>query len=232
MFDSPTYARPQPIERAVPTASAKPTASGEALAIYRYLPPMLLDSELLVPQHLDYRVATASRLYSQDKFMYGEKTHVSYWGEYDPAENRFADLVVSERHVYERDAENYALRRDITITWWRNDGTPHPETKLRTKFYDRKGQITELKKRRANIIDWLRGVFVGTPLDEPVREVLTFLSGEVLDYSETGSNWLRERIGEIDRPWLDTPMPTDPRFTFRQYLPVELAKGMVTSHVK
>lgn len=233
MFDEPTpYARPQPIERAVPSDAPDPTEAPRALAIYRYLPPLLLDSELLVPQHLDYRVATTSRLYPEYRFMYGELVHVNYWGAFDGDANTYGDLVVSERHVYTRDAQNYALRRDLTITWFRNDGTPHEDVKVRTKFYDRKGQINELKYRRENIVDWLRGVFTGTPLEASVREVLVALSPQVTDYIETGSNALREGVQTIERDWLDSAMPTDPRYTFRQYLPVELAKGMVTPDVR
>lgn len=229
MFDKPTYPQPENVSRSSEREQQDPRSAPQAVALWRYLPELLLDNELEPPQHLDYRVAVSSRLYTRNQFMFGELVRVDYYGRYDG--ETFSDLVISETHTYVRDAENYALRRDIIITWHRNDGTPHPETKVRTKFYDQKGQVRELKRRRENIIDWLRGALVGTPLEPYIRDFLERLTFPVTDYIQTGSDMLRQAVIDAPEGWLDQKIPTDPRFTFRQYLPSEIAKGMRTSDV-
>ena len=233
IFEDPKQpAAPTSISKTGGQTTPDPRTLPQAVALYRYLPGLLLDNELEPPQHLDYRVAVNSRLFTRKQVMYGELVSLEFFGRYDPEGEVFEDLIVGEAHTYVRNAENYAIKRDIVISWYKNDGTPHSDTKVRTKFYDNQGQINELKRRRENIIDWLRGVFVGHPQLEPaVRDLLERLTFPVTDYIQTGSNMLRQQVIGASEAWLDSQMPTDTRFTFRQYLPGELAKGMRTSDV-
>ena len=232
MFDEPTKpAPPASISHASSLETPDPREAPLAVALYRYLPLLLMDNELEPPQHLDYRVAVNSRLYTRKRVMYGELVSLEYFGRYEPEGDEFGDLVVSEAHTYVRNAENYAIKRDIVISWYKNDGRPHPDTKVRTKFYDKQGQINELKRRRENIIDWLRGALVGTPLEPLVIDLLERLTFPVTDYIQTGSNMLRSALVDAPEGWLDEKLPQDPRFTFRQYLPMEIAKGMRSSDV-
>lgn len=232
IFGEPkTPAAPESISKTGGSATPDPRTLSQAVALYRYLPPLLMDNELEPPQHLDYRVAVNSRLFTRKRVMYGELVSLEFFGRYEPESDTFEDLVVGEAHTYVRNAENYAIKRDIVISWYKNDGGPHPDTKIRTKFYDAQGQINELKRRRENIIDWLRGALVGTPLEPLVRDLLERLTFPVTDYIQTGSNMLRQQVVDAPEGWLDELLPQDPRFTFRQYLPSEIAKGMRTSDV-
>ena len=209
-----------------------PREHPQAVALYRYLPSLLLDNELEPPQHLDYRVAVNSRLYTRKRVMYGELVSLEFFGRFEPEGGVFEDLVVGEAHTYVRNAENYAIKRDIVISWYKNDGSAHPDTKVRTKYYDAQGQINELKRRRENIIDWLRGALKGTQLEPLVVDLLERLTFPVTDYIQTGSNMLRRALQDAPEGWLDEKLPQDSRFTFRQYLPTEIAKGMRSSDVE
>lgn len=233
IFDEPkTPAAPEPISSTSSQTTPDPRTLPQAVALYRYLPGLLLDNELEPPQHLDYRVAVNSRLFTRKRVMYGELVSLEFFGRFDPEGKVFEDLVVGEAHTYVRNAENYAIKRDIVISWYKNDGSPHSDTKIRTKFYDAQGQINELKRRRENIIDWLRGALKGTQLEPLVRDLLERLTFPVTDYIQTGSNMLRGALQDASEAWLDERLPQDPRFTFRQYLPLEIAKGMRSSDVE
>lgn len=201
------------------------------LKIYDYLPDDIIDDDEVVPKWLDYRVACDPRLHPYHHFMFGELVLTQYYGE--RLENSFGDLVVREASEYERDDDNYARRRIMTITWFLDDDNPHAEQKVREKFYiTDKERVNELKRRRENIVDWLNGALAGTPLEQPQRELLQRLTIPVVDYVSTGSNLLRQAIADAPEAWLDAKLPQDDRYTFRQFLPVELAKGMVTGDVR
>jgi hypothetical protein len=63
--------------------------------------------------------------------------------------------VVRESFVYQRDAVGFARGRVQTITWYREDDTPHPTTKQRVKFYEPDESLREGYRRRGNITDKL-----------------------------------------------------------------------------
>ena len=200
--------------------------NSQNIKLYRYLPSYLRDNLRTPPVDLDYRSATNSRLHPKRTILFGELIRVSYFGE---AEKEFSDLILSEDFRYHRDAQNYAEKRDLWITYFKENNFMHPVQKHFEKFYDEpKARIVEAKRRRENVVDQMRGAMMGSELEAPLQALLDRYVAEVQAYLEASTTALAAAVAQDDSSeasWLDYPIPQDPRFTFRQYIPVELSRA-------
>ena len=142
------------------------------------------------------------------------------------------DLLVAEDHVYTENADGFAIYRDITVTWYREDGSAGPETKTLRKYYTVIESRTEGRKRRRNVIDtismnvvgWLMAtqtagdqgaaVALGTPF-------MANLSTETNNYIELSDGSLATAItDDTTTAWLDNLIA--PGVTIRAGLLAEL----------
>ncbi len=122
--------------------------------------------------------------------------------------------VVREDHVYTRDANGLALRRDITISWLREDGSAHPSQKVRTKLYSPLEQGREGTRRRSNVIDQMKLQLVGmlaateTAGDFTAAVILgqTFFTAhfqEIAEFVETASDQITADLIADTTPWMN-----------------------------
>jgi hypothetical protein len=130
-----------------------------SVKLYRYATRQYEDVSV-PPVGLNYVTGIDGRLHPTNAVMVdGEVRQIDYYAEatMDPATGQvsYDDLVVRESFVYQRDAVGFARGRVQTITWYREDDTPHPTTKQRVKFYEPDESLREGYRRRGNITDKL-----------------------------------------------------------------------------
>lgn len=123
------------------------------------------------PVGLNYRTGLARRLEREVVLDKGIVTFIRY---HDSATvlpdgtRTYSDLVIEEEHSYTRDVADFAVSRDVEISWFKEDGTAHSVTKILHKTYSNTESIREGKRRRSNIIDGLEilvaGMLMGTEI--------------------------------------------------------------------
>lgn len=128
--------------------------------IYRYTPDILNQDFTKPPKGTDYGGTNLTRrLFRQRNFVKGELQSIEFCAGYAGqglSGPIFNDAVVRENHVYARDANGFPISRTVTITWLKEDGSDHPDTKVYTKFYSKLEAIREGKVRRKNLMDQLQ----------------------------------------------------------------------------
>lgn len=175
------------------------------------------------------------RLYALPIFTKGRISRVEFYGDvgHDASgELVGSDLVVSEDHVYSLDAAGLARFRTITITWYREDGTPG-QTKQRPKKYNNAQARQEGRRRRRNVIDKLSIDVVGMvamtetsghlpnaiALATPWLEAREELVAQFLELS--GSALRDSALADTHTSWLNNLL--GPGFTIRDHIAQELS---------
>lgn len=143
--------------------------------LYRYLPLSDRDKRD-VPSNINYITGITGRIHPTNTIIIsGEIRQVDYYANASAPNAQgvitYDDLVIRETFAYTRDAMGFARARTQTITWYKEDGTPHAGTKTRVKYYENDESIREGQRRRKNITDtlsmtitkWLLSTQTGTP---------------------------------------------------------------------
>jgi hypothetical protein len=139
--------------------------------IYRYVKKDVIKNHF---HNINYKTQVEPRLHQKYTVEKGEVQKVEYY-----SDEALTDLILVVDVVYIRDTLNFATERTTTRTWIREDGTPHPETKITRKIYtiDVVDRIREAKKRRKNLIDILTSKVLGllnqTIPDKTAQEIVT-----------------------------------------------------------
>lgn len=109
-------------------------------------------------QDVDYVRTLPTRLHPDRQIVKGELQRVTYYAHAEVINSMvaYSDPIVEEVYVYTRDSDGFALYRDMTITWFREDGSPDPRLKRRRKYYSPLERIQEGKRRRKNVVDQLQ----------------------------------------------------------------------------
>lgn len=128
------------------------------IKIYRYIPRRFSNYEC-PPSDWDFTTGLSRRLHPTISLMIdGEVRQIDHYEQATMNADgsiTYTDLIVREEFVYTRDSIGFALYRTQKITWFREDGTAHPDTKTRLKLYERDERMREGQRRRANITDKL-----------------------------------------------------------------------------
>jgi len=100
-------------------------------------------------QNIDYRIQGYHKKFTFDAN--GDLIVIEYYKNFDGT--TYSNLKVKETRTYTRDAVfGLLVKRDMTIEWFRSDGSVIA-TKTTTKFYDSKKGYHANKKARKNIIE-------------------------------------------------------------------------------
>lgn len=110
------------------------------------LSPFLVHKLLDSPERIDYDILG---LHKKRTITLGELVTVEYYLDYDGV--NYSNLVVKENRVYNRDANGLAVSRNMTITWYREDGSVGL-VKNTVKYYSPQEAIDEGISRRSNLI--------------------------------------------------------------------------------
>lgn len=139
--------------------------------------------------------------------------------------------VIRVEYVFHRDEAKLKLLKIVqTIAWKLSDGTWSPAVKvMEIPVTDPNEQSRELKRRRGNIIDQLKGLAVSMDIGDYVLQLFErFLLEESL-YVQAGSQALYKAIrDDEDLDWLNANLPNGfpARATLLSYLSIGLAKGI------
>lgn len=145
-------------------ASAKAIAAAHErgaldVKLYRYTTARAV-SRLAAPHGINFETGLTTRLHPTCSVVVdGEVRRIDYYAQatMDHATGvvSYDDLIVREDFAYQRDAVGFARARTQTITWFRENGDPHPDTKTRVKLYEPQESLREGHRRRGNITDKL-----------------------------------------------------------------------------
>ena len=141
----------------------------------------------------------------------GEVTKVEYFRNYDQPTNTYSDLIVQEDITNFRQ-NGFVAYREMLITWYLEDDTPSPSTKLRTKYYSGEEAIAEGKRRRGNIINEIEinvvgmiAVAEGISIEDAAaigEAFLNSLNTEVTGYVRSGNTALITAVENATDSWL------------------------------
>jgi hypothetical protein len=134
--------------------------------MWRYIERRFGMSRLDPPFDVDYITQSSVRLHPTNSIVVdGEIRRVDYYATAAPPNSmgivEYSDLIVREDFAYTRDQMGFARARTQTITWFREDGSPHQSTKQRVKFYENDESLREGQRRRRNITDTLSMTVTG-----------------------------------------------------------------------
>jgi len=128
------------------------------IKVYRYVDAEKNADRTVPPKGLDYKIGLNTRLF-EDPFVnvIGFLERMDYYASanYNPATKQwvFSDKVITELFNYTIDpATKYVVARTKQIIWYKEDGTPHPDSKVMFKPYTFLEMEEEAIRRRSNII--------------------------------------------------------------------------------
>ena len=135
-----------------------------------YAPPMMHN----------YISGTTTKFFPKRTMVKGEVTRVDYF-----VDEALTDLILRVEIEYTRDALYLAIYRVVTRSWFKEDGTAHPDTKVTKKIYtiNIDDQIKEAHRRRQNIIDRLLLVVLGMMIATMPGESMTDILKDGRDFN-------------------------------------------------
>jgi len=194
------------------------------------------DHSLYAPPTMhNYISGTTVKFFPKRTMIKGEVICVDYF-----VDEALTDLILRVEIEYTRDALYLAIYRVVTRSWFKGDGTAHPDTKVTKKIYtiNIDDQIREAHRRRQNIINHLLlevlGMMVATMPGESMADILTDgrefnhdLQSEFDTYVAVGGEHIVEvvsgtTISGITGNWIDNVIDGEGT-TIRQHMMEELS---------
>ena len=146
--------------------------------LYRYIRTPNT-SEVEAPLEHNYVIGLTTKLHPKRTLIKGELKEISWY-----ADDSETDLILKVDVDYNRDSLGFALSRTTTRTWYREDGTAHPDQKITSKTYDDLDQINEGVRRRGNLHKALQKPILGMML-------LTIQGKTATDIVQDGRDFLK-----------------------------------------
>jgi hypothetical protein len=199
------------------------------------------------PIDLDYKKGLSVRLHDKKTYVKGEMTLKEYYegASADPVtgEISYTNLILKEENVYTRDVAGFAVVRQQTITWVREDESYGPHQKITLKYYSGIDKIQEGKTRRGNLMDSLMmdvanmmlanaTVAKGSALDpaeietelQRGRDMLTeYEDGFAAFISHSDKGVLTSVTNDVNHSFLNDNVPgSNPVITIRDYVVNEM----------
>jgi hypothetical protein len=194
-------------------------------------------SKDVAPIDHNYKSGLVTTLFPKREFFHGELQRVCWF-----ADKSFTDLIIEVNIVYTRDPLGFPIERVTTRTWFCEDGTPAPLTKITEKEYAH-DPILQLKEgiiRRGNLVTNLTASVMGmmmatipanageSELERQGRVVVTGRNFLAL-YKQEFNNFIDDSNKEVitaitnaQDAWLAYPNPYSPTTTIKDYILFEL----------
>ena len=207
--------------------------NGLDLKIYRYVESTQTIVRHLPPKGINYVSGLTTRLHPKRTFVNGELQLVEWYASYDELSNTFSDMVLDVTIAYVYDVNDLPANRTTTRRWYREDGTPHPDTKVTHKFYDRPADRLHVNARkRENIMDEVKintlGMMLATMIPmgqaadtEEVENIggnlFSKYQGKFRSYIEVDHRTVVDDLTNETAVWLSNPI--NPQgYTIRDYM--------------
>ena len=215
-------------------------AEPNELKLYRYVDVAGDYAEDDVPKGIDYKTGLNRRLHPKRTFSKGELQCVEWYAEFDGTD--YTDIIIKVDISYVRDFFGFAISRTTTRTWYNEDGSPNPDTKVTVKYYsDAISRMAEGQKRRGNNIQMLMDntlklkleVQLTDPANPDPAEMNTIINDgrdfmnqyqvEMTSYISEGHDSFYDAITSATEAWLDLNPASLGGATIRQYILGELS---------
>jgi hypothetical protein len=165
------------------------------------------------PSLIDYDIMGFNK---KRVFISGELREVSYYNNYDYSANTYSDLVVLENRTYVRNEIGIATRRDLTSTWYLNDGSTGLTTSY-SKYYTPEEGIQEGMDRRNNMVAFAKTtllsdlkVIYGEPANQNYAfDLLTSVKIQMDYFTQGYTQPLRDAVSASTKPYMDVATKLD-----------------------
>ena len=196
------------------------------LKIYRFMHDPVPYPKTYPPLDHDFGLDDLEKRKVLNAGDHGDVKLIEYYGSFDPATDTYTDLVVDRKFTITYDP-NMWIKVVETITWYREDGTPHPVTKAITRTYKGKRWVKWLRNKRKEILNWLKywvmtamfqtaptgglpgpasSTFVQDTMDMGAQWFASH-SKAIQDYIETYNKQVVTDITNDTTAWLDNVVP-------------------------
>lgn len=132
------------------------------IKVYRYMDSTAYPDKTIPPKGLDYKTGLITRLY-EDPYIndLGFLETMNFYGKgvFNSTTRSWnlSDKIICEKYMYTIDpATKYVVARTKEISWYREDGTKHPDKKYMFKPYSILEMEEEAIRRRSNIISGVK----------------------------------------------------------------------------
>ena len=171
---------------------------------------------IIFPEQLD------THLPKRTTIAFGERIQTVYY-----SDDTYSTEVIKVDYVFTRDELGYLLYKTRTISWKKTDGNWCPRTKVcKIPVSSDTERLREIKTRRENIIDGLKGLAAEMGITERILELFSLYQLQTDLYIQTGSKALYESIlNDTTTVWLDGTLPNG--FNAREALLLHLNIGIV-----
>lgn len=134
----------------------------------------------------------------------GERTKTIYF-----SDDTYSTSIIKVEYVFNRDEKGLLLSKTRTISWKLDNGHWAAETKPYTiPVSSETERLQEIKIRRENIIDGLKGLAAEMGITDYILELFKAYQLECDLYKNSGSALLYKAIKEeTNIPWLDARLP-------------------------
>lgn len=199
--------------------------------IYRYLEPWQLPSSLDVhPGHIIFPDQLNKNLPKEPTIYLGERRKSTYYDRFENGE--YVDPIIKIAYAFKRDDKGFVYEKVKTIVWCLKDDNWSSQTQIDfIPVVSESEKIIEIKRRRTNIINELKGLAkkfdtVELPLESRILTVMEENQLLVNSYIDAGSAKFRDAIAQSNADWLDEVVVATgnkPRDIFLTYLSIGLA---------
>lgn len=132
----------------------------EKIKIYRYVSISEYDDLTIPPKGLDYKTGLTTRLHPKPTIeLNGLLTKMEFYAsvEYKGGEYIYHDLILEATFSYFKDpVSGFVFHRTKSITWYKENGQPHPDKKVMFKVYTPTEMDEEAIQRRTNIVAMIK----------------------------------------------------------------------------
>ena len=193
--------------------------------LWSYVDPLKrIGDDTLPPISIDWQTDLIRDIYKQTIINKGERVSSVFYGKFAPETEEYSEKLFRIDYGFERNSAGLLLKRTKVISWVLQDGSYGDEPKIQTKYItNERERLREIKIRRSNIIDELKGVGAQYNLSQHLIPFFEQYQLLVNQYIDSGSQNLRDAIAASDEEWLDTPHPltgNKPRDVFILYFSI------------
>lgn len=173
--------------------------------IYAFVPLEDMPTSLSTPPFaVDFKTGLVTNLLKETVIFRGERINSSYYAKYNQALQELENLILKVDYTFDRDEEGLLVRKTKLISWMLEDGTWGDSTKKEVSYMiDEREKLREIKIRRSNLVDELKGLGRQVGLSEKLIPFFEEYQVLINQYVDSGSHNLRDAIAASQEAWLD-----------------------------
>ena len=180
--------------------------------IYRYREPFELPQSLDIhPGSIIFPEQLNKNLPKEPTIYLGERRQTIYYDRYE--DEQYKDPIIKIAYAFKRDDAGLVYEKIRTIVWCLESGKWSSQTQQDSiPVVSEALKLQEIKRRRSNIIDELKGLakkFSTAEIPLEAKILAVFEENQLLinSYIDAGSAKFRNAIASSSESWLDAVVP-------------------------